>query len=1359
MAEPRKRRRSLFGWLLRGLALLLLLAVAAVVVLFYTEWGQGKLRAIVRQRLEEGLGAPVAIGHSHIGLGGHATAEAVTIGDPAGGPAIASVAKLDLHIDLLDLIRGRVHLESVAVDGLELALIVGDDGVLNVSRLGGKSEAQTHLVVDRLAVTGSSVAYEVPGRSWHLHDLALDGGLAVDAWGLVVRVDRLEGQWDEVDRHVAVSGTYVLSGSRSVVVGADASLGDSSIHAALLSHDGATGRGAAATLLELHIDDAAAVAGALGVPTDAWRDRARVVRGAALLGFDAHQLRGWLTGSIDDTPLRAWGSFDLDRRTARASLAVEGLDPRRVDPRAPSGALDLRVSASGNVDALSGSVSVDASGRVADVDVTSLHATAATAGGGYQLGLAVDTARGHVDGDAVVRQTDGAWSADRFALHGRVPERLSLPAEQLSGRLRSLDVTGHGPLAAPSVTATAVVDDLRWQELRAAGVTVHLSTTAPLSRDGLASLGGRVTAVARGVRYGDRRAAELRLAGSFARAGQLADAAVSLRGAAPLDRASVNLHVERSGTRTRIVARDLELLACGDTLRLARAAATLRAGGAFDIERTTVSLPAGEVIVEGGLDGARARAATRRLAIRAAELDLSDLPACLGAPALSGRASLDLVLGRARAGLSVRGTVGGTDVVAGSRPAVSGSATLQLEPGVGHVDGQVSIAGASITFSADGAAPRNLADAAAWAALRPADVRAASADSHHLTAAAVADFTGRPLPADLDGTVDGTLELTAGASSLVAHLDLLVARAAGVRDLASHVDATWSASGLEVSAAPSQAGEPIVSGTVRLAAPLAPALRGELGPLMTAGLDGTLVFDGFDLARLSRAGLTPRPVAGTLSASVALSGSIDDPVVTVSDGHAMQLLLDRVRFRQVDFEGGWQRGNWRANLSAFQKSGGDLIVRASQTSAGISFAVRAHQFDLSVLRAFEAGGTGPLAEAQGILDADVTLSGTRAAPRARGTLTVHGGRVLLQAGTRRVDDIVATATLRDRGGIEVHARALTAGGKATLDGTLIAPLLQPQSFDATFAVDRVGFTAGTSRGRVDTRGTLRGQITGGEVRAQVVIDGGTVQLKKTRSGLQPLESMPDVVYVDERGKQAKTEKGRPWPTVRIALSAKRAVQLQTPEADLRVDPKLDIVFENLALTSITGRVTILRGSTVSVFDRPYDVVVGELQLDGANFANPRIRAQLNHDFPLATVVAQVDGTLKEPRIQLSTDVGSYDDAQILAIMLGEDPTRTDEGRGGAETGAAVAGYAIGNFLREKLPLGISVFIPHADGFEIGRWIAEGVLATYRYRAPSAVHQNVNEAGLDWYLRHNLILEGRYGDATVGNLDLLWVLRF
>ncbi len=237
-----RRRRSILVRLLQVLAVLLLLAAVALVVLFYTDWGQGKLRALVRDQLEKGLGTKVEIGKSHIGLGGHATAGEVTIADPAGGELIADVDAIDLDIDLIDLIRGRVHLEKVRVDGLTLKLVTGDDGVLNVTRLGGKTEGQTHLAVDQLVAAGCNIEYAVPGRRWHFDDVTVGGSLAVDAWGMAVRVDQLGGRWREVDRKLSVSGTYILSGGRSIVVGADAGIGASSIHSALFRMPTAAGQ-------------------------------------------------------------------------------------------------------------------------------------------------------------------------------------------------------------------------------------------------------------------------------------------------------------------------------------------------------------------------------------------------------------------------------------------------------------------------------------------------------------------------------------------------------------------------------------------------------------------------------------------------------------------------------------------------------------------------------------------------------------------------------------------------------------------------------------------------------------------------------------------------------------------------------------------------------------------------------------------------------------------------------------------------------------------------------------------------------------------------------------------------------------
>ena len=52
------------------------------------------------------------------------------------------------------------------------------------------------------------------------------------------------------------------------------------------------------------------------------------------------------------------------------------------------------------------------------------------------------------------------------------------------------------------------------------------------------------------------------------------------------------------------------------------------------------------------------------------------------------------------------------------------------------------------------------------------------------------------------------------------------------------------------------------------------------------------------------------------------------------------------------------------------------------------------------------------------------------------------------------------------------------------------------------------------------------------------------------------------------------------------------------------------------------------------------------------------------------------------------------------------------------------------------------------------------LATYRYRsADDQGLTNQHEVKLEVYLIKNLLIETKYGNQDIGNVDLLWIYRF
>jgi autotransporter translocation and assembly factor TamB len=158
--------------------------------------------------------------------------------------------------------------------------------------------------------------------------------------------------------------------------------------------------------------------------------------------------------------------------------------------------------------------------------------------------------------------------------------------------------------------------------------------------------------------------------------------------------------------------------------------------------------------------------------------------------------------------------------------------------------------------------------------------------------------------------------------------------------------------------------------------------------------------------------------------------------------------------------------------------------------------------------------------------------------------------------------------------------------------------------------------------------------------------------------------------------------------------------------------------------------------------------------------DPDLSVELWRTFPTAYVSIEVNGTLSDPRISFSSDVPEYDDMQVLAIVLGQDPEETDNATVPPQQHAAgaVANVLAGR-IRETLKIPIDVVRTYPDGYELGKWIGERVLVGYRYRNTPDATKNESEGTVEWRLRRNMVFEGFYGNNSVGGADILYIIRF
>ena len=119
--------RSLLGLLVVSLAAFALLWAILAIPLF-----SDLRRSVVSQGLSAAIGQPLLIeGDVKVVIGGVALVHASGVRIPSeniAGLDVARLERLDFDLDLIALLRGRVDLDNLFIDGLTVELRILDDG-------------------------------------------------------------------------------------------------------------------------------------------------------------------------------------------------------------------------------------------------------------------------------------------------------------------------------------------------------------------------------------------------------------------------------------------------------------------------------------------------------------------------------------------------------------------------------------------------------------------------------------------------------------------------------------------------------------------------------------------------------------------------------------------------------------------------------------------------------------------------------------------------------------------------------------------------------------------------------------------------------------------------------------------------------------------------------------------------------------------------------------------------------------------------------------------------------------------------------------------------------------------------------
>ncbi len=530
-----------------------------------------------------------------------------------------------------------------------------------------------------------------------------------------------------------------------------------------------------------------------------------------------------------------------------------------------------------------------------------------------------------------------------------------------------------------------------------------------------------------------------------------------------------------------------------------------------------------------------------------------------------------------------------------------------------------------------------------------------------------------------------------------------------------------------------------------------------------------------DLASLSKLDDRLLDLGGMVAASARLRGTPHRPLGTI-DAVLTAGRVDRLRLGPVRVHASLEPEGTRLLLEVAEIAGGQLHARAEMDQARrIRADVRAHRLHPGFARLF----LPRLREADGLIEADVQASGPLHAPELRGTITWREGRVGL-VGQPTFDDVRADVRLRP-GRIDVETlHASSAGGTLDGEGFVLLEGLRPVQIALTVQARRFMValaTGGVSGLRLNGDFALDAALHESVLSGRLDVPRATLRLPSLDLGgrkLQPIGPRDDVHFVDEAAKAAAEEHKRAGggPALRLDLQANAEnVQVRGQNLDIDVVSNLHVGTAAGGSTVLAGTIEIRRGH-IDVSGQRFDVDYGRVAFDGTT--EPRLDIRVTHLFPEALVAVEVRGTPQKPELRLSSDPPTFDQAQIVSLILTGQAGGQPSADSAFDPKAAVASAVLGQIADKLAPrLGVDVLrVQSAPApveaaaagtpgtrLEVGKYISSRVYLSYAHVFGASTEQNANEASVQYTISRGWILETIFGDAGVGSLDALWTYRY
>lgn len=553
---------------------------------------------------------------------------------------------------------------------------------------------------------------------------------------------------------------------------------------------------------------------------------------------------------------------------------------------------------------------------------------------------------------------------------------------------------------------------------------------------------------------------------------------------------------------------------------------------------------------------------------------------------------------------------------------------------------------------------------------------------------------------------------------------------------------------------------------------LAMQRRGALQVLRATPLAATAKLASADAARLLAVFGRTEVIAGRIDGSIEIGGTLGQPTTNatiVATGLQVPPGPGGKPVRTVErltVLGRWDGSAAKLDLDGVQADGGTLQVSLAGSPDALpdaTLTIKAEKFDLVPLLAFAPGPAGGSA---GRLDADLAFTGLDPrTSRITGELHLLDAHVPLTPaiGTMRqakIDAVIADHELQLSVDGTLGSGSVSVTGSVALEGAV------PSAGKAKLALRKVS-PIGAVEPQVTADITATLSRVQNQWRAHLAVDDGTVVVPSDRGeALRPVGAPPDMLFASDvrlagrsRARQAPAS---PTILVTIALGSTR---VESEEFRGLIRGRLEIRANDQSM-GMFGGIEADRGN-LDLFGRRYDVERAGVHFDGS--LDPLLDIRITHEFPEVITVTEVGGRLSRPELTLTSDPGTYSQAQLLAFLLGGEPGGDPQSGAAtdkvASAGASFVANKIGDYVRKALPIDIDVLRYEAASTSssaavtVGTWVTRSLFLAYRQRLSARADENTGEGELEYWLARRILLEGTVGNRGYHGIDLLWRRRY